>query len=431
MTLIEQYLGWCTKRALTRARPLVIAVAGSVGKTSTKTAIGVALGAYEADSPVVASKKNYNNELGVPLTVFECDAPGRSPFKWLRLLWRAKYFALFGKLPAAIYVLEMGTDHPGDLDYLLSIAPPHISVLTAIGPEHTEFFGSVEGVAQEEASVLRALPSKGVAITNADDLEIQKITLPAETKRLTFGADDMATARILMTSVALDDEPSRCGLDVAVAMFGTTYHFRLHRSVGRPQAYAAAAALAVVAALDGDEREAAQRLEEAFDGAPGRMRLIEGIKHTWLIDDAYNSSPLAALSALRDLKNFPVTLAGRRIAALGDMLELGNLAERAHTDIGRAVAENGIDMLVACGTLAHAVADAATEAGLSDDCVFTFATSAEAGRFIQDRMKENDVVLIKGSQGARMERITRELMAHPDQAEPLLVRQSKEWLEKK
>jgi UDP-N-acetylmuramyl pentapeptide synthase len=110
------------------------------------------------------------------------------------------------------------------------------------------------------------------------------------------------------------------------------------------------------------------------------------------------------------------------------MLELGALAESSHAQVGRAAAEAGIDMLVLCGTLAHVVADAAKQAGMSEDRIFLFAKSPEAGLFIQERLKQGDVVLIKGSQGARMEKITKELMAHPEDAKRLLVRQTAEWL---
>jgi UDP-N-acetylmuramoyl-tripeptide--D-alanyl-D-alanine ligase len=199
---------------------------------------------------------------------------------------------------------------------------------------------------------------------------------------------------------------------------------------GRPQAYAVAVALAVVSAVDGDESRALERLEQGFYGMPGRTRLIEGIKRSWLIDDSYNSSPLAALSALRDLAAFPVQEGCHRIAALGDMLELGSLAESSHQEVGRAVAQNKIDLLVACGAFASIVAESAIAAGMPRDHVFTFPESREAGLFIQNRMKKGDVVLIKGSQGSRMERISKELMAHPEKAEELLVRHTKEWVEK-
>lgn len=428
--ILERYLGECVRASFEREKPFVIGVAGSVGKSSTKTAIGIALGADEVASTVVATKKNYNNELGIPLTVFGCDAPGRSPFAWGLLLMKASLSRVgILHLRAKMFVLEMATDHPGDIKYLTSIARPNVGVLTAIGPEHTEYFGTIESVAGEESMILRALDMDDVAVINADDDLVRTVATPLHRRTFSFGTSEEATARIVECRMVVDAEsPDNSGLEIKLAMLGSTWNIRLTGTVGRPQAYAIAAALATVCAIDGDERLAVQRLTEQFHGMPGRMRLLEGIKRTWLIDDSYNSSPLAARSAIRDLAAFPVAGGGKRIAALGDMLELGQLAESAHADMGRAVAEYGIDMLVVCGTLAHVVADAARAAGMAEEQIFTYAESREAGRFIQEKLKQNDVVLVKGSQGSRMERIAKELMAHPDHAEELLVRHTPEWL---
>ncbi|MEK7116042.1 MAG: UDP-N-acetylmuramoyl-tripeptide--D-alanyl-D-alanine ligase [Patescibacteria group bacterium] len=440
--LLEQYLGRCVNAAFRHEHPLVIAVAGSVGKSSTKEAIGVAIGAREKGSRVVASTKNYNNELGVPLTVFGCDAPGRNVLAWCVLLIKATCAHLgVTKNRASTFVLEMATDRPSDLARLVAIAKPNVGVLTAIGPEHTEFFGTVEGVAREEGTIVRCLGPEDAAVVNADDATVMACTSGSSANISTFGASEEATVRILETRMVIDHASQESsGLDVTIGISGSTRSFRITGTIGRPQAYAVAAALAVVNAIDGNEALAVSRLAEQYHGMPGRMRLLSGIKHTWLIDDSYNSSPLAALSAIQDLAAFPVNEGCRRIAALGDMLELGSLAEESHRDVGRAVAEAGmptprsrhdtIGMLVACGMLAHVVADAARSAGMSDDRIFTFSQSADAGRFIQDTLKEGDVVLIKGSQGVRMERITFELLAHPERAEELLVRQSKEWRER-
>lgn len=426
---LATYLGWCAKRAIRFSVPTIVAVAGSVGKSSTKEAVGVALGSRAASEHVRATSKNYNNEFGVPFTVFGCAAPGTSVFAWLSILSKAFVYACgLSKIDARILVLEMGTDHPGDLAHLLNIAPPKVSVLTAIGPEHTEYFGSIEAVADEEAGVLQALAVDGVAVVNADDNRVLVKAAMLPCRVLTFGFSPESTARILETRVHIDTEQiDRSGLEVKLTMYGTTHCMHFPGFIGRPQAYAAAAALAVVGALDIDDKVAVSRLQESYRGMPGRMRLIPGIKKTWIIDDTYNASPLAALSALRDLASFPVEEGGRRIAALGDMLELGKLAERAHIDMGRQAAEAGVDMLVVCGTLAHAVEHAAIEAGLSQDQVFVLRSSEEVGRFIQERLKSKDVVLVKGSQGVRMERIVKELMADPLRATELLVRQTKEW----
>lgn len=430
--ILEHFLGTCVRVALARERPLVIGVAGSVGKSSTKEAIGIALGAQEAGSRVVASTKNYNNELGLPLTVFGCEAPGKSLVAWLTLLLKGFLYDVgFLTLRASTFVLEMGTDRPGDLAYLLSIAPPSVGVLTAIGPEHMEYFGTLEAVAREEGGILRALKDESVAVTNADDRLARTLVKDLVVQHVSFGASEDATARILECRIVLDEvSPASSGLDVTLSLMGCTWQLRLVGTVGRSQVYAVAAALAAVSAIDGDERLAIARIQKSFHGMPGRMRLLEGVKRTWLIDDSYNAQPPAVFSAIRDLASFPIHEGCRRIAALGDMLELGQLAEATHRDVGRSVAETGVDFFVTCGTFAHVVAHAARDAGMSEDRIATFATSVDAGRFLQDRIKQGDVVLIKGSQGARMERVTKELLAHPEQATEFLVRQSKQWEEK-
>ncbi len=430
--LLEKFLGYCVWKSLKRGRPFIIGVAGSVGKSSTKTAIGLALGALIKESGVVMSDKNYNNDLGLPLTVFGCKMPGRSVIRWLILLMKA-LLSVFGilKLRARTFVLEMGTDKPGDLARLTKIAKPNIGVLTAIGPEHTEYFGSVDEVAKEEAFIFKRLNENDIAIVNADDRLAYEIADSFKARLWSFGISEKAAVKILSAELMVDENsPENSGLSVSFLISGTTINLRLKQTAGKPQAYAAAAALACAAVLENDLMQAASRLEKHFCGMPGRMRLLEGIKHTWLLDDSYNSSPLAVMSAIRDLKAFPINESAKRIAVLGDMLELGGLAEQSHVDMGRAVAEAGIDLLVLTGAMSGAAARAAKEAGMPDDAIFIYQNSSEAGLFVQEKMKQGDVVLIKGSQGVRMERVTKELMAHPERAAELLVRHTPDWLAK-
>ncbi|MFH1973333.1 MAG: UDP-N-acetylmuramoyl-tripeptide--D-alanyl-D-alanine ligase [Patescibacteria group bacterium] len=427
--ILLRFLTWCVRRAIRRERPQIVAVAGSVGKSSTKLAVGIALNDADAFSGVRTSAKNYNNELGVPLTILDRHAPGRSVLAWMGLVARAKMLAVgFGKIGAKTLVLEYGTDHPGDLHHLISIAKPDVAVLTAIGAEHTEFFGSLEAVAQEERDIIRALGPDGIAVLNTDDSAVFAAKDETRGTVVTFGESPDADVRLLSYRVVVDGQnPESSGLDIHINTYGTNAQFRITGVFGKPHALAVSAALAVVIGLDDDIHAAIQRLRDQYHGMIGRTRLIEGIKRTMLLDDTYNSSPLAALSAIRDLSAFPVQEGKKRIAALGDMLELGTMSEEAHREVGKVVAEAGIDMLVACGTLAHVVRDAAIGAGMPEDHAFAFAKSPEAGLFIQERLREGDVVLIKGSQGVRMEKITKELMAHPERAKELLVRQSDEW----
>ena len=428
-TILQNYLGNCVRRAILREKPRVIAVAGSVGKSSTKEAVAIAGDAYRKDTPVLVSPKNYNNEIGVPLAVFRMNAPGRSVVSWLKLLVKATLTSLgILKIRSKTLVLEFGTDHPGDLAYLASIVRPDIVVLTSIAPEHTEFFGTIEEVEKEELSILSFLTKDGIAILNADDERVMKGKDMTDATVVTFGESQEARVRLVSAEVVIDEnDPSATGLEVQIFAVGSSAKARLRGVFGKPHAIAATAAIALMYALDIDFHESVERLAD-YRGMPGRTRIIEGIKRTTLLDDSYNSSPLAAYSAMHDLVRYPCGEGKKRIAALGDMLELGALAEGAHRDLGRIVAELGIDMLVVCGTLAHAISDGAKAGGMPEESIFVFPTSVEAGLFIQERLHEGDVVLIKGSQGARMEKITKELMADPLRAKELLVRQSEEWM---
>jgi len=427
---LEKVLAMCVKRAMRREKPLVVGIAGSVGKTSTKDAVGIALGAKEAGSGVVMSEKNFNNDLGVPLTIYGQDMPKKSVVKWLKLLLKAKFSYLgLSKLRARTFVLELGTDRPGDLARLMSIVYPKVGIFTAIGAEHTEFFGSIDAVGEEESAIVRLLPPDGTVIFNQDDLRVSEACRDLPQQKISFGTDPLADVRLISKDVCLDKaSPDNSGMLLKISFDGRVHDVTIKGTVGKPQAYSVCAALAATKAVGEDMATAMRRLQERFRGAPGRMRILPGIKRTWLLDDTYNSSPLAAFSALHDLSDFPVEENGKRIAALGDMLELGPLAEESHLQQGKEAADAGIDLLVACGTLAHVTARGAIEAGMPEDKVFTFPKSSEAGLFIQERLAENDVVLIKGSQGIRMEKITKELMAHPDRAAELLVRHDPDWL---
>jgi UDP-N-acetylmuramoyl-tripeptide--D-alanyl-D-alanine ligase len=158
------------------------------------------------------------------------------------------------------------------------------------------------------------------------------------------------------------------------------------------------------------------------------MNLLPGIKNTTLIDDTYNASPASVAAALEVLKEIPKDEKSHFYAVLGDMLELGKDAAQMHREIGWKTADSGVDVVVALGPLAKNIAEGAVEGGLAREMVFHFASASDAGIFLQERIKSGDVILIKGSQGMRMERVVKELMAEPERAGELLVRQGPEWI---
>ncbi len=479
--ILIRFLAISVRRVISREKPRIIAITGSYGKSSVKEAVGAALGAGEPGSRIVSSPKNFNNEFGLPFTVLGVAAPGRDPLKWLYVISRACWMGWgFGRARANAFVLEMGADRPGDLAWLVGIAPPDVAVVTAVGEAHSEFFGSVEGIASEKATVVRALKRDGLAVLNCDDALVTAMRRETDAEAAYFGFSEGSDVRILKTSPAvIEDEDGNVipvGIDVALqigtrhgtavatavprgawhaetltpsAMPSTDHQvFELHLrgTIGQPQALAAAAAIAVARRFDVPLETAFSRLEQGYHGIAGRTRIIPGIKGTAIIDDSYNAaSPETVVSALRDLALLPLRGGQRRIAALGEMRELGEYNDAAHRDVGRAVVESGIDVLVACGTLARGIADEALAAGMDASAIRRFETAADApqtpsaegrtespsgqaGRFLQDLVKTGDVVLVKGSQGMRMERIVKELMAEPNEAPFLLVRMTEDWV---
>ncbi|MFA6447270.1 MAG: Mur ligase family protein [Patescibacteria group bacterium] len=432
--LLERYLGWCAHRTIKRDKPLVVAIAGSVGKTSIRYALTQALSGRLSPEEFRCSKKNYNNELGVPLSIFDLEMPGKNPFKWIAVMAVAASYA-FGvkRLEMRYLVLEMGADHPGDMKYLIKMAPPTIAIISSLGAEHTEYFGSEEKAVEEERLILKALPGTGEAILNTDEDWTWSSRNLAECEVVGFGKSPEAVVRIISADIKYDPaHPADAGLEINLEVLRNhAYSLYLKGVYGEPHAYAIAATLAFMVSMDHLSKPAVQYLQDVYQGVPGRTRIIPGIKNTILLDDSYNAQPQAMRSAIGDLARFPIPARGKRIAALGDMLELGSLTEAEHRNIGRLVAESNIDVLVCCGKLARVMAKEAVSAGMPADCVHQFDTSAQAGLFIQQEiLKPNDTVLIKGSQGVRMEKITKELMADPLRASELLVRQSEDWLRK-
>jgi UDP-N-acetylmuramoyl-tripeptide--D-alanyl-D-alanine ligase len=431
--LIISFLALCARRAVRRDKPTVVAITGSFGKSSVKEAVATAMGAREPGSDVRCSLKNYNNEFGVPFTVFNVQAPGRDPLKWLKVLWRALWVGRgMGRVGADTLVLEMGADRPGDLSWLIGIARPDVAVVTAAAEAHSEFFGTVEDIAEEKSSLVRSLPKDGLVVLNNDDPRVTAMRRETECETVYFGFSDGSDVQVVHAEPAVtEDERGHAvpaGIRVELAIKGKTYRFTLKGTIGRPQARAAAAALAVAGAFDVPVRQAIERLEKDYHGMAGRTRIIPGIKHTTIIDDSYNAaSPLTVISALEDAAGIRLGSGQRRIAALGDMRELGAYTDSAHESVGRAVADAGIDMLVTCGTLARGIAAAARKAGMDAKNIREFDASPEAGLHLQKIIRPGDLILVKGSQGSRMEKIVKELMAEPQEAPFLLVRMSDEW----
>jgi UDP-N-acetylmuramoyl-tripeptide--D-alanyl-D-alanine ligase len=319
-----------------------------------------------------------------------------------------------------ILVLEMGADRPGDIKYLTSFVKPKIAIITAVAPVHTEFFKTLKGVAKEKSELIKALPKDGLAILNNDDELVMEMKNLSQAETVTYGFSDKAdiNAREIKRNQGLNFKLHYQGSSVVPVFLEKVIAPYLISSV--------LPAVAVGLFYELNLVDITHALK-SFQPPPGRMNKISGIKDTIIIDDTYNSSPLAAKKALKVLSSFPADPSVQRFAVLGDMLELGSLSEQAHREVGKIVARLRIDVLITVGERARDIARGAKSAGMSEDRVFSFSDTLEAGKFLQSRISKGDVILVKGSQGIRMEHIVKEIMADPQFAQELLVRQGKEW----
>jgi UDP-N-acetylmuramoyl-tripeptide--D-alanyl-D-alanine ligase len=423
---LTRLLQFFAKLILNKYKPRIIALTGSVGKTSSKEAVFAVLKNY---FDVRASYKNYNNELGVPLTIIGSKTGGRSLFHWLLVFFRALRLLILPSDYPKILVLEMGADHPGDIEKLTKLAPPEVAVVTAVSPVHLEFMGSIEEVAKEKRKLVESLPKNGVAVLNNDDERVLAMKGKTRARIITFGFKKEAEVQAIEMGEYLEkgvmNTQALGGINFKINYQGNVVPVFLSNVLGRQHVYAALVGASVGLVLGLNLVEISEGLKN-YQAPAGRMRLIRGIKNTLIIDDTYNASPQAVLEALEVFARLREKENRRWIAVLGDMLELGSFTEEAHRQVGRKCREV-CDLLVTVGERARFIADEAIIVGMPKERVMTMHTTEEAGHWLQEIIKEGDCLLIKGSQGMRMERIVKELMAEPLRAQELLVRQEKEW----
>lgn len=430
--IIQTILRFLSRQIVLKYRPKVIGITGSMGKTSSKEAIFAVL---SAKYNVRRNIKNYNNEIGVPLTIIGESSGLKSIVRWLRIFWRAVQLLIFKdeKYPEML-VLEMGADRPGDIRYLVSFVPCDVGVVTAIAPVHVEYFKDIKGVMQEKQIIVTHLTPEQTAVLNFDDKNVLAMKEKVKARLLTYGFEEGADIRAIEFVNKFNPDYSRdvgeiSGVSFKLVYDGKVVPVTIPAVLGRAPVYAALAGAAVGIQFGLNLVDVAQALKN-YAAPRGRMRMIKGIKNTWLIDDTYNASPLATLAAVETLAELPILESGRRWVVLGDMLELGGFTEQGHQDVGKRVGQLGIDYLVTVGEKAKDTAKAALEYGIAEDHIFSFGSSPEAGRFLQDRIHTDDILMVKGSQGMRMEYVVKELMAEPLEAGDLLCRQDETWLKK-
>jgi UDP-N-acetylmuramoyl-tripeptide--D-alanyl-D-alanine ligase len=417
------------KLILRKYKPEIIGITGSVGKTSAKEAIFAVL---SSKYRVGRNIKNYNNEIGLPLTIIgDVSAQGKNIFGWLKVFWVGFRLIIFrDKNYPEILILEMGVDRPDDMKYLTGIATCDIGVVTAIGPAHLEFFNDVKDIQKEKGILVKTLNKGGRAILNYDDELAMGFKDQSRAKILTYGFKEGAEVRAQELRFSFEDKAEAenlLGISFKLRFNGSVVPVFLPDVIGYAAIYAALAGAAVGLAKEMNLLEISQALR-SYRSPRGRMNLIDGIKKTVIIDDTYNGAlPQGSLVALDIIKMIKLKSGSKKIAVIGDMRELGPYSEEAHRNVGKKVSETGINVLITVGELAKDIARGAEEAGMSKDFIFSFSKPEEAGLFLQDRMETGDLIFVKGSQGIRCEKIVKEVMADPLRASELLVRQDREW----
>ena len=421
--IIVKLLTWEARVVLLRARPKIIAVTGSVGKTTTKDAIFAVLSPH---LHVRKSDKSFNSDIGVPLAILGLENGWHDPIVWVMNIFRGLALAMFPKDYPRWLVIEVGADRPGDIRKIARWLRPDIAVITAVPeiPVHVEFFDSPKAVLREKRTLAEHLKPGGTLVINGDDPHVSDLKNDFRGLTVMFGMGEQNDFSASHEDVAYDGNDP-VGTHFRVDHGGSSVPVAIYGSLGSPRIYSALAAL-TVGSIVGIDLVAGSHALAAWPPPPGRMRLLKGVRNSIIIDDTYNSSPAAALAALDTLHSIATN--SRKIALMGDMLELGKYSGDAHKEVGERAATSS-NMLITVGFRARTMAEAALDAGMSDIDVRSYeqGESERAGLELEKEIQPGDIVLVKGSQSMRMERAVEVLLAEPEKAAEFLVRQETEW----
>ena len=360
---LKQLATW----ARSQYKGTVVGVTGSAGKTSTKDMIATLLGsAFETGKTV----GNFNNHVGVPISVLRLPAASKAA------------------------VLELGMNHAGEIRELSTISQHSIAVVTNVGTAHIENFDSIEGIAAAKRELVEALPAGGLAVLNADDPRVVQFPGP---RRVLYGIEN-PSADVRATNVRMTAEGVEFEVD------GVTF---ASSTVGRHNVSNILAGIAVAREF-GLKTASLQDPVRAI--APSKMRGERIMHHGILIwNDCYNSNPDAAKAMLDVLRDTP---AKRRIAVLGEMLELGQRAEPLHREVGQYAAMSGVSVLMGVRGDARHLVDAAQDAGVLNGAAYLFfETPEEAGDYLKGIAREGDAILFKGSRGTQVEKALQRFLA--------------------
>ena len=425
---------------LRKYHPKIIAITGSVGKTTTRDFLYAAL----SKKFFVRKSEKSVAGLGIPLTIIGYHNFGITKnflttlFFGLKLLfWKSNY-------PAWL-ILEIDADKPGDVESVSDWLPVDILVVTAIGnvPAHIEAFGSdMQKFLAEKKKLLGSVHRDGVIIYNSDDETACRLVAESPLRKISCGVAGNANVRgsefeILSSNAGGISKPTGMKFEItsrehSLGVSGEALpppsvdsgFAIIMDTIGAHNEYAALLSVAVADLLDVPMSESVKAIEKS---APlsGRMKIIAGVCDSTVLDDSYNSSPIAARMAVETFAR--VETSGRKIAVIGDMLELGKFSAEEHRELGRLLAPVA-QYAVCVGLRARRVAETMLLLSFDEEKISCFDSASEAGEFLQNFIQPGDLILVKGSQAMRLEKTVEQIMRHPEDTRTLLVRQEPEWL---
>ena len=425
---ILKYLLWfLAKITLWRYHPLVIAVTGSTGKSSTKEAIYYAL---KNDFKIERSISNLNTEIGLPLTIIKGYDAKNNIFLWLVNIVKTFWLVIIkNKNYPQIWVLEMSEDQPGLVSYLTKLCRPNIGVIPWIGevPVHAEFYKNAQSLQENIQDLVALLPKSGTAILNYDNSYSLKAKEKTSAKVITYGFDSRADVKISDYSLIMDQDFTKIGMNLRLEYRGSYVPLRIAGAFGKAQAYALAAGVATGLALNLNLVHLVESLSD-YKLLKARTTFIRGIKNTWILEDSYNSNPDALrnsldlfseiVSSINENKN--LYSLKRRVLALGDMRELGKYSDNAHRQIASLITKNA-DIFIAVGEKMKITVEECLKLGFLKENIYWFDNSKDAALKAKELIREGDLMLVKGSRGIHMEEVSLALMQEPEKADDYLI----------
>jgi UDP-N-acetylmuramoyl-tripeptide--D-alanyl-D-alanine ligase len=418
--VVVKILNMLAVKIVGKYKPVIIGVTGSAGKSTTCKVINEVLGTkYE----VRFNDSSRRTDISIPLAIIGADSGGHSVWNWMKVFRKA--LALIFKKSSFypdILVLDMEVDMPDDMKNMLKVVHPNVAVFTGVGefPPHVEHFKSDKHIAREMSLLFKSLNKQDIAVLNVDDRFIKDLSKNIKCEKITFGfgAGVMVKGEeIFLGEKKWKTSNGKIGMSFKITNAGTTIPFRFSYAIGRGQIYAALAGTAVGLHLGFNIVEISEALEN-FKTLPGRMNLIKGLNNSLIIDDSFNSNPSSALAALETVEKLEAL---RKIAILGDMLELGKYSKDGHRKVGERIPKS-VDMVFCYGKTAECFCETARRHGMKQDKIFHFDDKNELTIKLRDVVREGDVILVKGSRAMKMEDVVREMMLEPEMAGELLVR---------